>query len=74
MGGVDLADLLQSAGQRVQVPCVLVLGLPQAEDHRRWALLTRKVTQVPRGRGEGSGRRGRETEIERTQFISNTGA
>lgn len=33
-GGVDLADLLQGAGQRVQVPCVLVLGLPQAEDHR----------------------------------------
>lgn len=43
---VDPADLLEGAGERVQVSGVLVASLPQAQDDRRRTLLLRKVAQV----------------------------
>lgn len=46
---LDLADFLKGASQRVQVPWVLVLDFPQAQNHWWWALLTCKVAQVPTG-------------------------
>lgn len=45
--GVDLADLLQGAGEGVEVDGVLMASLPQAEDDSRRARLLRKVAQVP---------------------------
>ncbi|KAK5901247.1 hypothetical protein CgunFtcFv8_026138 [Champsocephalus gunnari] len=50
-GGLDLADFFKGAGQRVQVPRVLVLGFPQTQDHGGGALLTCKVAQVPTHQG-----------------------
>lgn len=48
--GLDLADLLQGAGQRVQVVGgVMVASLPQAEDERRGTRLHGEVAQVPEG-------------------------
>lgn len=43
---MDLADLLEGAGERVKVSSVLVASLPQAEDDRRRTLLLREVAQV----------------------------
>lgn len=45
--GVDLADLVQGAGEGVEVGGVLMASLPQAEDDGRRARLLRKVAQVP---------------------------
>lgn len=47
---VDLADLLEGAGQRVQVSGSLVPSLPQAEDDPRWAALLSEIRQVPEDR------------------------
>lgn len=54
--GLDLADLLQGAGQRVEVVGgvevvgrVEVASLPQAKDERRGTRLLGKVAQVPEG-------------------------
>lgn len=44
---VDLADLLEGTGQRVQVSGGLVPSLPQAEDDPGRAALLREIRQVP---------------------------
>lgn len=51
--GLDLANFLQSACQRVQVTSVLVSCLPQAQYDRRGALLLKKIRQVSVGRKAG---------------------
>lgn len=51
--GVDLADLFQGAGERVEVGGVLMASLPQAEDGGRRTPLLRKVAQVPGRSTEG---------------------
>lgn len=53
--GVDLADLLEGAGQGVKVSRVLVASLPQVQYDRRRTPLLCKIRQVPAGGAHKAG-------------------